>query len=77
MHNGVQENLAGVFLLWKGAPMDDDWVIPFVKNVGKDFVRVPGNTSFYRNPMVALNHTLDKEKTDYSPVLFVIGWQNY
>lgn len=57
--------------------MTESQIIPYVKNVGKDFVKLPGNASFYRNPNVALSHAFNNESPDYSPVLFVIAEQNY
>lgn len=77
MHQGIEENLAGMFLLWKGASMEDDSILPFVKNVGKDFVRLSANTSFYQNPLVAINHSFTLQGQDISPVIFVVACQNY
>ena len=74
---GAESNLAGAFLLWRGAAMRQERITPFEKNVGKDEVYLPGNTSTSRNPLVALGFALDKHKADYTPVIFVIICRNF
>lgn len=34
-YGGVEYNIGGAFLLFRGAAMKDEWVIPYVKKVGK------------------------------------------
>ena len=69
--------MAGSFLLWRGATMRQEWITPYLNNVGGSYVRIPGNTSCSRNPKVALGFALDEVKEDFIPVLFVIACQNY
>ena len=52
-------------------------MLPFTENVGKDFIRLPENTSFYRNPTVAINHAFSNCDPAHIPVLFIIACQNY
>merc|ERR1719240_812926 len=57
--------------------MKQEWINPYLENVGGDSVFIPGNTSCSRNPKVALGFALDEVKEDFIPVLFVIACQNY
>ena len=51
---GVDLNLAGAFLLWRGAPMRNEWIEPYVNQVGRGIVYMAGNSSCSRDPKVAL-----------------------
>ena len=70
-------NLGGAFLLWRGAPMKQEWIDPYIANIGTHWVKLPGTTSTSRNPLVALNFSLGTTKPDCTPVLFCILCQNY
>lgn len=74
---GVEDNIAGAFLITRGAPMKTEWTEPFVQSVGGDFVHLSSNTSWSRNPKVALDFALKTEKPDHVPVLFVMTCINY
>ena len=76
-HGGVEFNFSGAFLLWRGAAMKQEWISPYEDVVGGRAVRLPGNTSTSRSPMVALGFALDKEKEGHEAVLFVILCRNY
>ena len=55
---GVEDNMAGAFLVCRGAPMKKDWTLPFQQSVGQGFVHLSSNTSWSRNPKVALEFAL-------------------
>ena len=78
MLDGRYRNLGGAFLLWRGAPMMQQWIVPYEQKVGNKYaVRLPGNTSTSRSPLVALGFALDKQKDEHTPVLIVILCRNY
>ena len=74
---GVDRNMCGAFLLWKGAPMMDEEVAPYEKYVGSSFVNLPENTSCSRDMKMAVAFALDFPKPHHSPVLFIISVRNY
>lgn len=57
----VKLNLGGSFLLWRGAPMMNEWVKPYVDNVGQ-VVKLPGNNSCSLSPLVAFHFALKMSK---------------
>ena len=73
----VDLNMAGSFLIWRGATMKIDWINPYLQNVDSEAVCIPGNTSCSRDPKVALRFAFDNMKEGEFPVLFVIACQNY
>ena len=50
---GVEDNMAGCFLLYRGVQMKEEWLQPWIEKVGQK-VRIPGNTSSSQNLKVAL-----------------------
>ena len=75
-HRGECLNIGGSFMLFRGAPMKDEWVQPYVDRVGGE-VGLPGNNSCSKSPVVALGFALNEPKKDMKPTLFVISCQNY
>ena len=67
---GVEENLAGCFLLWRGVAMKQEWIQPYVDNVGKK-VYPRGTNSYSRNLAVALKFAFKDPAEDKKPVLFL------
>ena len=55
MIGGADKNLAGSFLLWRGAPMKEEWIKPYVDSIGHGHVRLPGNTSCSRDPRIGID----------------------
>lgn len=51
---GVNRNLAGALLLWRGASMKEEWLVPYYDRLGKNKIGLPGNTSCSRDIKVAL-----------------------
>ncbi len=80
-------NLYGIFLLFRGSQMKDDWLIPYEQNNYQNdmqaewdeaktvpmSVRLPGNTSCSQNLKVALKFATGKPKVDHKAVLFVVA----
>ena len=56
--------------------MKENWLLPFILNIGSDLVYLPDNTSFTRDPKVALNYALNKSKPSHVPVLFTVTCVN-
>ena len=56
--------------------MEQSWLEPFTKAVGREVLYLKGNTSCSRNPLVALGFALDKEPGSKIPVLFMKCFQN-
>ena len=57
--------------------MKDEWVQPYVENVGEE-VRLPGSNSCSKSPIVALRFAFpQKPKEGHTPTLFVIAFKNY
>ena len=73
---GFERNMAGALLLWRGAPMKQEWIQPYIDSVGKDIVCLPGNTSCSRDPRVALKFALGTVKPDHTATLFIFCCQN-
>ena len=74
---GVDDNLGGSFMLFRGAPMQADWVKPYSDKVGQK-IRLPQSTSCSKDPMVALGFAMpDWIKDNQTPTLFVIACGNY
>ena len=63
-------NMAGAFILFRGAQMRDEWLNIYFDNE-KNYMRLRGNTSCSRKLDVALGFALDKIGQDLKPVLFV------
>ena len=57
---GAEFNLAGPFLLWRGAPMKDEWVLPYASQVGEQ-IRLPHSTSCSLDPFVAVGFAITDE----------------
>ena len=64
MIGGVEWNLSGAYLLWRGAAMKEEWITPFQKKVGNSFINLPGNTSCSRDPKIALGFALNNINAD-------------
>ena len=75
--NSVSDNIGGSFLLWRGAKMKEEWIIPYIDEVGADAVYLSGSQSCSRSPFVALSFAIDEIEHDKIPVLFVISCKNY
>jgi len=74
---GVDYNLAGSFILFRGAPMQADWVKPYSDKVGEK-INLPQSTSASKDPLVALGFAMpDWIKDNQTPTLFVIACGNY
>lgn len=74
---GVDINMAGSFLLFRGAAMKNEWVAPYISEVGKR-IMLPGNNSCSKDLTVALNFAVPKVIQDqFTPTLFVIACRNY
>ena len=57
--------------------MKDEWVNPYVENVGNR-VGLPGSNSCSKNPIVALQFAFPSQpKQQHTPTLFVIACKNY
>ena len=54
---GVDDNLGGSFMLFRGAPMQNDWISPYSANTGC-MVQLPQSTSTSKDPMVALGFAM-------------------
>lgn len=72
----VAWNMAGAFLLWKGANMKQEWIQRY-EQMTSEAMHIDQNIVCYRDPKMALNFVLNKETAGYVPVLFVIACQNY
>lgn len=42
---GLDRNLSGTFLLFRGAPMMNDWITPYENAVKRKYIRLPGSNS--------------------------------
>ena len=70
-------HMGGSFMLFRGAPMEDDWVKPYAVKIG-EVVRLPQSTSTTKDPVVALGFAIpDSINDNQTPTLFVIACQNY
>lgn len=70
-------NMSGSFLLFRGAPMMDEWLSPYIEAVGQK-VRLPGSNSCSKSPIIALRFAFpDFEKENHRHTLFVIACLNY
>ena len=72
----IDNNLAGCFLLWRGAQMKKEQVDAFEFKKG-DWIGLRGSTSCSRNPKVALNFAFNNLEGTKVPVLFVKFIRNY
>ena len=64
IEGGSSFNLAGSFLLWRGAPMKDEWVLPYAIQLGRQ-IRLPHSTSCSLHPDVAVGFAIpDVPKED-------------
>lgn len=71
-------NIAGMFVLFRGAPMREKWIEPYEEQAGQlSEVYLPGNISCSRDPMVALGFAHNSDKEELIPVFFVITCQNF
>ena len=74
----VAYNMSGAMLLFRGAAMMDEWIEPYVSNIGKSVIRLPSNNSTSKSIIVALTFAMPtKKKKDCTATLFVIACQNY
>lgn len=87
---GRMGNIAGIFLLFRGAGMKEEWIQPYEENTfvntiqeeGKQkgrpvFVHIPGNASCSQDLRVALEFAILNLAPDCIPVIFVFSCQNY
>lgn len=73
----VYGNMAGSFMLFRGTIMLDNWIKPYVKEMGKS-VKLPGNNSCSKSLPVALVFAFKKQNDmNKKPTLFVIATRNY
>ena len=64
-------------MLFRGAPMQADWVKPYFDKVG-EMINLPQRTSASKDPLVALGFAMpDWIKDNQTPTLFVIAFANY
>ena len=68
--------LTGCFILWRGVPMEQEWIQDYVDNVGEE-VRISGNNSYSRNLTVALKFAFKDQGNLKKPVLFLLLKGNY
>ena len=69
--------MAGSFMLFRGAPMQKDWLKPYTDKVGQT-IRLPQSTSCSKNPIVALGFAMPKKmKEILTPTFFVFACRNY
>ena len=74
---GVDFNMGGSFLVFRGAPMKDEWVKPYFNRLEK-LIKLPQSTSVSKNPLVGIGFAIPEEiGEDKIPTLFVITCQNY
>ena len=74
---GSEWNMAGSFMLFRGAPMQDDWVKPYADKVGWSIL-LPQSTSTTKDPVGALGFAFPKKiKENQTPTFFVFACQNY
>lgn len=75
---GVENNIAGIFLLWRGMQMKEEWISQYeAKSNPPKCVRLPGSVSCSRDLRVALEFATNKPKEDHVPVVFMILNKNY
>ena len=72
---GVSQNLAGVFLLFRGSQMSPKQFEEYQDNV-LERIQVPGNFSCSQNLKVALGFACGKQETNLKSVVFVIAVRN-
>ena len=73
----IDDNMAGSYLLFRGAQMKFEWVQPYIQAIGGKEIKLSGNNSCSKSLKVALEFALDKEKDQHSPTIFVIPCQNF
>jgi len=76
MIGGEVNNIAGSYLLWRGAGMQTTWIADIEKMIGVSF-KFKGNTSCSRSAKVALGFAHSNLREGYKPVLFVVAITNY
>lgn len=75
---GVEKNLGGIFLLFRGMQMKDEWIKNYEsKTKPPKCVRLPGSVSCSRDIHVALHFATQNLQEDKIPVVFVISNKNY
>jgi len=57
---GKEDYMGGSFLLFRGAQMKQEWILPYVQAVGGGLICLPGNNSCSKNLKVALNFAIAK-----------------
>ena len=85
IQGGIISNLAGAFLLMKGASMRAEHIEAYENNLcifdddksKPHSIRIPGFVSCTRDLNVALSFAMKNPKPQYQPVLFMITCQNY
>ena len=74
---GKYWNMAGSFMLFRGAAMQDDWVKPYADKVGQG-IMLPQSTSCSKNPIVALGFAMPETiKDNQTTTFFVFACRNY
>jgi hypothetical protein len=73
----LSSNMAGSYLLFRGAQMKDEWLQPFIKAAGGPLIALPGNNSCSYSLSVALQYACDNAKKDHIPTVFIIVVHNY
>lgn len=76
-------NIAGAFLLWRGAQMREEWIQPYEAMIlmeddeFPESVCMPGNTSCSQSLKIALDFATKEPRPDHKAVLFVFTCQNF
>ena len=76
MLGGTENNISGSFMLWRGAPMKNEWIEDYENHVGSS-IKFKGFTSTSRSIQVALKFAFPTAEDDKIPVLFSISCSNY
>ena len=70
--------MAGLFMLWRGVQMKEDWIAPWEQNTATgNEICLPTTSSCSQNLGVALGFAFKNPRAEYNPVLFAISVQNY
>ena len=68
--------MAGVFMLWRGALMSQEWINDYEQNCFTR-IKMPGNNSCTKDLKVAMKNATENATLDQKSVLFVVSCQNY
>ena len=78
IRGGIQHNITGAFLLFRGAQMKEEWLDQYKKNKGTSkTIHLKGNTSSSRLLNVGLGFATKDIPEGLTPTLFVILCKNY